>query len=149
MGLKHRDAIHQLINFQTPEYIIASAIDLTPFKSVIPIHQRKQKVALIIGDDIRVAENATELARNAGYEPERIPYLSIPYGEMPQLYNQYQAIVVAPKMLHAFCRVVPEALSCGCRMITNDQVGATSWSDPISAVQDANQEFWEMVCSNV
>lgn len=145
----HREAIHQLINFQTPEYIIASPIDLTPFKKIIPIYKRKQNVALIMGDDIRIAENATELARNAGYEIERIPYLSVPYGEMPHLYNQYQAIVVAPKMLHAFCRVVPEALSCGCQMITNDRVGAMSWSDPISAAQSANQKFWEMVFNNV
>jgi hypothetical protein len=113
---------------------------------VTPFEQRLKK-ALILGDAVRVAPTAEDRAVQAGFEPERIPYLSVPYSQMPELYNQYQAVVVDPVMFHAFGAVAVEAMACGCRVLASERVGAMSWPDPIAATREANRQFWQMIMS--
>ena len=141
----HQTAINQLIDIKSRQYLIGSPIDLELFQNVVPRAERPAK-ALIIGDDLRVAETADQRAIDAGYQPERIEYLSVPFPEMPALYNRYQAVVVDPVVLHAYGRVAVEALACGCRVLASKRVGALSWPDPIQASREANQKFWELVC---
>lgn len=141
----HRRAINQLIEINGPrQYEVASPVDLKLFRSVIPFEQRRH-AALITGDTIRVAPDAEALANAEGYPAEYLDYLSIPYRDMPNLLNQYKAVVIAPSMLHGFSRLTVEAMACGCRVITNSRVGALSWPDPIRASQSANDEFWAMI----
>lgn len=141
----HRQAINCLIRMDGPrQYEVGCPIDLNRFYSTTPFHQRKN-MALLIGDANRVAPDAVALAETEGYSVEYVDHLSVPYNDMPHLYNQYKAVVIAPVMLHAFGRMVVEALSCGCHVITNDRVGALSWPDPILASQRANEMFWAMV----
>lgn len=140
----HRDAINQLIRIDIPQYVIAPPLDLKRFTITTPREQRK-KAALITGDEIRVSESAIQRARSAGYEPETIPYQSIPHSDMPALLNLYQAVVVDPVMLHAFGRLAAEALACGCEVLASDRVGAMSWTDPVAACGESNERFWEMV----
>jgi hypothetical protein len=64
---------------------------------------------------------------------------------MPELLNQYQAVVVDPLTLHAFGRLAVEALACGCRVLASSRVGAMSWPDPLEACRQSNRLFWEMV----
>lgn len=140
----HQKAINQLINVSSPQHVIGSPINLDQFRVTVPPGARPAK-ALILGDDIRVADTAQQRARDAGFEPERIEYLSVPFKRMSKLYNQYQAVVVDPIMLHAFGRIAVEAMACGCRVLASDRVGAMSWPDPIQASQEANEKFWSLI----
>lgn len=141
----HRQAINLLIDVRQPlQYEIASPIDLSMFRNVMPFAERK-RAALITGDAIRVAPTAEQMARDEGYEVETMDYLSVPYEEMPDILNQYQAVVVDPVMLHAFGRITVEAMACGCRVIASRRVGAMSWPDPVRASGEANDKFWAMV----
>jgi len=140
----HRSAINQLVRITPPQYEIASPIDLTRFRSITPLAQRK-RAALLMGDAVRISPEAVALAEARGYPVEKVKYLSVPYEAMPDLLNQYQAVVVAPRMLHGFGRLAVESLACGCRVITNNRVGAMSWPDPLAASQESNAAFWDMV----
>ncbi len=109
-----RRVINQIIKIKTPrQYDVACPVDFSTFCSVNPFHQRKH-AAIITGDAIRIAPEAVGLAAAAGYPLEQVDYLSINYEDMPELYNQFKAVVIAPVMLHAFCRMVVEAQACGC-----------------------------------
>ncbi len=140
----HQQVIRKLIDIQRPQFVIASPRPLRRFRNVTPFEQRR-KAALIIGDAVRAAPTAEDRARQAGFQPERFPYLSVPYAQMPELYNQYQAVVVDPIMFHASGTVAVEAMACGCRVLASERVGAISWPDPIAAVRQANRQFWAMV----
>ncbi len=141
----HRHAINKIINIKNPlQCDIASPINPEQFKNVRPFHLRKH-AAIITGDALRIAPEAYSLAEAAGYPVEQVEYLSVKYDDMAELYNQYKAVVIAPIMIHAFCRMVVEAQLCGCEVITNNRVGATSWSNPIEASKKSNEEFWNMV----
>ena len=140
----HRQAINRLIRIDVAQFEIAPPLDFERFRSTVPFEQRK-RAALITGDAIRVAPSAERRAREGGYEVEYVDYLSIPYARMPELLNQYQAVVVDPLMLHAFGRLAVEALACGCRVLASSRVGAMSWPDPLEACRQSNRLFWQMV----
>ncbi len=141
----HRRAINTMIRIRGPRQAeIASPVDLNFFRKVVPFEERRH-AALITGDAVRVAPDAEELASAAGYPVEYMDYLSVPYEQMPDILNRYQAVVVAPRMLHAFGRLAVEALACGCRVITNERVGAMSYDDPVGAAKESAGRFWEMV----
>lgn len=140
----HQRAINQLIEVRVPQHVIASPIDLEMFRTTVPPEQRPAR-ALILGDAARIADTAVERARRHGYEPEIVPYHSVPFDQMPALYNRYRAVVVDPVMFHAFGRVVVEALACGCRVLASERVGALSWPDPVRASQEANAQFWQVL----
>jgi glycosyltransferase involved in cell wall biosynthesis len=141
----HRRVINRIIHIKTRrQYDIATPVDFNRFRSIIPFNERKH-AALITGDALRVAPEAVALAEAQGYPVERVEYLSVPYEEMPELLNRYQAVVVAPVMLHAFGRLVAEAMACGCQVITNNRVGAMSYLDPIAASRNSNADFWRVV----
>ena len=140
----HRQAINALIRIDVPQFEIAPPLDFERFHSRVPFEQRK-RAALITGDAIRVASTAEQRARDNGYAPEHVDYLSVPYERMPELLNQYQAVVVDPVMLHAFGRLAAEALACGCRVLASSRVGAMSWPDPLEACRQSNALFWQMI----
>jgi hypothetical protein len=140
----HQAAIEQLVTVRARRFVIAPSVDLSRFVVTVPPEER-EPVALIMGDDVRVAPGAEQRARTAGYRPERLSYLSIRAEEMPALYNRYRAVVVDPVMLHAFGRVVIEALACGCELLASERVGAMSWPDPLAACRRSNEDFWRMV----
>jgi hypothetical protein len=141
----HRQVITAIIDVRVRQFVIASPIDFDHFRSRVPWEEREPS-ALIIGDAIRVAPTAPQRASAAGFAPVFVPCLTVPYAQMPALYNRYRAVVVDPVMWHAFGRVAVEALACGCRVLAGERVGAMSWPDPIEASKRANDEFWRMVC---
>ena len=142
----HRAAIRRLVRVEVPEHVIAAPVDLARFRCTTPPEARAPE-ALILGDAIRVAPGAEARARRAGYEPVRIPYLSVPPAEMPALYNRFRAVVVDPVMLHAFGRVAVEALACGCKVLASERVGAFSFEDPLAASRAANGRFWSVIAA--
>jgi len=141
----HRRAINRIIRIDGSRQVdIATPIDFDRFRSVTPFKERKH-AALITGDAVRVAPEAKALAEAEGYPVEFVEYLSVPYEKMPELLNRYQAVVVAPVMLHAFGRLAVEAMACGCKVITNNRVGAMSWPDPLAASRESDMAFWKVV----
>ncbi len=141
----HRRVINQIIRIDGPQQVdVNSPVDLDRFRSITPFEKRKH-AALITGDPIRVAADAEALAEAEGYPAEFLDYLSVPYEKMPEILNQYQAVVVAPVMLHASGRLAIEAMACGCKVIANDRVGALSWPDPLGSSRSANDDFWKAV----
>jgi len=141
----HRRAINHMIAIKGPRQIeISSPVDFDRFRPIVPFEERK-RAALITGDAQRVAPDAVALAEAEGFPVEFVEYLSVPYEQMPDLLNQYQAVVVAPAMLHALGRLSIEAMACGCQVITNNRVGAMSWPDPVAASRNSNAAFWHVV----
>ncbi len=141
----HRQAINRIIRIRGPRQVdIATPVDFESFRSITPFAERKH-AAMVTGDSVRVAPEAEALAAAKGYPVEFVEYLSVPYKDMPDFLNQYQAVVVAPRMLHAFGRLAIEAMACGCEVITNERVGAMSWPDPLAACRKSDEVFWELV----
>jgi hypothetical protein len=62
--------------------------------------------------------------------------------------NRAKNFVFLPRWPEPQGRVVIEAALCGCNLITNDHVGATSFPFDISDssnFQNATEEFWEAI----
>ncbi len=144
----HQEVINCLVKVHSRQVIIGVPIDETKFKVKIPVEQRERK-ALIIGDEIRVSPEAESVAITHGFEPVFIPYHSVPYDDMPDVLNHYQALILYPQMFHAFGRLAVEAILCGCRVVASKRVGALSWKDPVVAARNANHEFWSLILDNV
>ncbi len=72
----------------------------------------------------------------------------IPYDEIPKYFNRAKNFIYLPRWPEAQGRVVVEAALCGCNLITNENVGATSFNFDISDknnVQNAVNEFWNYI----
>ena len=143
----HRRAINTIVKIDVPQFEIASPLNRALFRDYTPANQRKN-AALLLADAIRCGPEAERRARQAGFEVERLDYLSVPYEQMPKLLNEYRAVIVDPVMLHAFGRLAVEAIACGCQLLASERVGALSWPDPLAACDDSNARFWEMVTNN-
>jgi glycosyltransferase involved in cell wall biosynthesis len=75
-------------------------------------------------------------------------YGSVPYSEIPNFMNRAKHFVFLPRWPEPQGRVVTEAALCGCKLITNQNVGATSFPFDISNPANfagANDEFWDVI----
>ncbi|NBY03947.1 MAG: glycosyltransferase family 1 protein [Betaproteobacteria bacterium] len=71
---------------------------------------------------------------------------SVPYSEIPKYMNRAKYFVFLPRWPEPQGRVVTEAALCGCQLITNHNVGATSFPFNIgnpSNFSNATEEFWD------
>lgn len=73
---------------------------------------------------------------------------SVPYKEIPDFMNRAKHFVFLPRWPEPQGRVVIEAALCGCELVTNQNVGATSFpfdiGNPANFAQ-ANDEFWTAI----
>lgn len=73
---------------------------------------------------------------------------SVPYSEIPVFMNRAKHFVFLPRWPEPQGRVVVEAALCGCELVTNQKVGATSFPfdirNPANFAQ-AGDEFWAAV----
>lgn len=72
----------------------------------------------------------------------------VPYEKIPEYMNRAKNFVFFPRWPEPQGRVVVEAALCGCNLITNDKVGATSFPFDISEptnFEAADNEFWEKI----
>jgi glycosyltransferase involved in cell wall biosynthesis len=73
---------------------------------------------------------------------------SVPYQQVPDFMNRAKHFVFLPRWPEPQGRVVIEAALCGCELVTNQNVGATSFSFDIgnpSNFAQANDEFWTAI----
>lgn len=73
---------------------------------------------------------------------------SVPYSEIPHFMNRAKHFVFLPRWPEPQGRVVTEAALCGCKLITNQNVGATSF--PFDIANPANfagaaDDFWDAI----
>jgi glycosyltransferase involved in cell wall biosynthesis len=73
---------------------------------------------------------------------------SMSYKEVPYLMNRAKNFVFLPRWPEPQGRVVIEAALCGCKLITNDRVGATSFDfdirNPLN-FSNATEELWKRI----
>jgi glycosyltransferase involved in cell wall biosynthesis len=72
----------------------------------------------------------------------------VPYGRIPEYMNRAKNFVFLPRWPEPQGRVVVEAALCGCNLITNENVGATSFPFDIGRCenfQNATGEFWDVM----
>jgi glycosyltransferase involved in cell wall biosynthesis len=73
---------------------------------------------------------------------------SVPYSEIPIFMNRAKNFVFLPRWPEPQGRVVVEAALCGCNLITNENVGATSFPFDIrnpANFTHASDEFWTAI----
>lgn len=76
----------------------------------------------------------------------------VPYDELPALMNRAQVLVHLPRWPEPQGRTVAEGALCGCTLLTNDRVGATSFgldlADP-ATYAGAVDEAWTAILAHV
>jgi glycosyltransferase involved in cell wall biosynthesis len=93
------------------------------------------------------ADRMTFVGRNGLDEPVAGTYLGeLPYHELPQIYNRARTFAHLPQWHEPMGRTVVEAALCGREVITNERVGATSfstseWTDP-DLIAGHGERFW-------
>jgi glycosyltransferase involved in cell wall biosynthesis len=73
---------------------------------------------------------------------------SVPYSDIPLYMNRAKHFVFLPRWPEPQGRVVTEAALCGCKLITNENVGATSFPFDIANLANfagAADEFWDAI----
>lgn len=120
------------------EYIFAGAIsEAKGANNLIKYFEGTEKELSLIGNNI--FGKKMPFARFLGF---------IPYNEMPNYFNRAKNFIYLPRWPEPQGRVVVEAALCGCNLITNENVGATSFDFDISLkhnLDGATTEFWEYV----
>ncbi len=72
----------------------------------------------------------------------------LPYAELPKIFNRAKNFVYLPRWPVPQGRVVGEAALCGCKLITNENVGAVSYDFDISIASNSADEemrFWDKI----
>jgi glycosyltransferase involved in cell wall biosynthesis len=77
----------------------------------------------------------------------------LPHDQLPQLFNRARTFAHLPRWNEPMGRTVVEAKLCGCDVVTNERVGATTldpsdWTDP-ETIRRHPQRFWESIESMV
>jgi glycosyltransferase involved in cell wall biosynthesis len=120
------------------EYIFAGAIsEAKGVGNLKKYFENTDKKLLMIGKNIYGEE--LSFAEYTGF---------IPYDEMPKYFNRAKNFIYLPRWPEPQGRVVVEAALCGCTLITNENVGATSFDFDISNkenLRDAVKEFWDYI----
>lgn len=122
------------------DYIFAGAIsEAKGIENLIKYFKNTDKKLVMIGKNISGIE--LEFAEYTGF---------IPYEEMPKYFNRAKNFIYLPRWPEPQGRVVVEAALCGCNLITNENVGATSFDFDIANelnLRNAEKEFWDYVNS--
>jgi hypothetical protein len=70
----------------------------------------------------------------------------VAYDDMPALLARYETFVHLPIVIEPFGRLVAEAHAAGCRVVTNNLVGALYWiTEKPDALYTAGDDFWRTV----
>jgi hypothetical protein len=78
---------------------------------------------------------------------------TVHYSKMNDLYNRHETFLHIPENPMPFDRTIVEALLAGCKVITNENVGAMSWpaiaagdrKGIVALMEAANGQFWDAI----
>jgi glycosyltransferase involved in cell wall biosynthesis len=154
----HRDISLRVLNLNNPAptFILKPTIDATQFFN----QKRSRDIDYLFVGVIGEAKGLEEMRRR--YKNANIHLAgklhpkaqldfgtyhgSVAYNEIPALMNRAQNFVFLPRWPEPQGRVVIEAALCGCNLITNQNVGATSFAFDIrdaSNFNHATSELWQ------
>lgn len=154
----HARTVHGILGFAAapPSFVLRPTIDTTRFYD----RGLERDIDYLFVGVIGEAKGLEEMrARYAGKDIHFVGKLApgarldfgthhghVPYDDIPLLMNRARHFVFLPRWPEPMGRVVVEAALCGCTLITNDNVGATSF--PFDLAQpgnhaDAEGEFWD------
>lgn len=98
------------------------------------------------GKKVAIAGNVKPLAGNVECIGE------VPHGKMSEFYHRFETVYHCPHHRYAGDRVVFEAVLCGCKLITSEHAGHTSWDFDWRdhgvlrpRLREAVYEFWRQV----
>lgn len=155
----HRSKISNMLGLKEEEgFILKPLIDAERFKNK---HQARDIENIFIGA-IGEAKGVETLRKNyADKDLKLIGHIVnnkplgfgdhlgfVPYSEIPDFLNRSKNFVFLPRWPEPQGRVVIEAALCGCNIIDNNNVGATSFDFDISQFENfknASTEFWEKI----
>jgi len=75
----------------------------------------------------------------------------VPNDFMPQHYSAHRFLVHLPRFFDPSCRAIVEGVLCGCKPITNANVGNMSWKFPmnrnelVKRIPDSLNELWDRI----
>jgi len=161
----HYTKVSQMLNIQgRPHFILRPTVDTEKFNN----KNQERDIEYIFAGAISEAKGVEKLkeyfkgtdkklvmiGKNIyGEELSFAEYTGfIPYEEMPKYFNRAKNFIYLPRWPEPQGRVVVEAALCGCNLITNENVGATSFDFDISNKENlsgAVEEFWEYVCTKM
>lgn len=129
------DIFYNQKNERDIDYIFAGAIsEAKGIENLMRFFSGRKERLVLIGKDLYGKK--LPFADYVGF---------LPYEEMPKYFNRAKNFVYLPRWPEPQGRVVVEAALCGCNLITNENVGATSFdfdiSDPTN-LAGAVDEFW-------
>jgi glycosyltransferase involved in cell wall biosynthesis len=135
--------------------LIPPPVDLQPFRDAAENAQERSGAVSVAAwmNPGKAPHLAAEWARGNGgldfygngpYAP--VGTKAVPYDDMPEILARYEKFVFLPSALEPFCRLVAEAHAAGCKVITNNLVGARYWleNDP-GRIESAADDFWKLV----
>jgi glycosyltransferase involved in cell wall biosynthesis len=156
----HRDTSLKILNLdQLPQsYILKPTVDATKFFNQ---HLRRDIEYLFVGvvgeakglDEMRQRFSNSDI-HFVGKLSQGVSldfgthHGSVSYAQIPKFMNRAKNFVFLPRWPEPQGRVVIEAALCGCNLITNDMVGATSFPFDISNPENfknPTQELWEEI----
>jgi glycosyltransferase involved in cell wall biosynthesis len=156
----HRATIERVLNIKNHSFILKPLIDTTKFKNMNLVRDIDYLFVGVIGEAkgyqnlkkyfLNSGKKLTLAGKNiTGESLEWAEYLGIlPYEELPTLYNRAENFVFLPRWPEPQGRVIVEAALSGCKLITNEMCGATSFDFDISDaknIQNVESEFWHSV----
>jgi glycosyltransferase involved in cell wall biosynthesis len=142
----HRKEHYRMGLERADDWYMPSPIDGKLFKIIPGIERVKDSVIYTGGFSIHKGiENILEYARNnpeknidlVGWVdhdgvvsnlPDNVHTIdTVKYSKVPELLNSYEYFIHLPNWVEPFGRSVAEALMCGCKMITNENIGMLSY----------------------
>jgi glycosyltransferase involved in cell wall biosynthesis len=159
----HYKKVTQMLNIRhRPFFILRPTVDTEKFYNK---NQERDIEYIFAGtiSEAKGADNIKEYFRNTDKKllmvgkniyGEHLPFAEytgfVSYDEMPNYFNRAKNFIYLPRWPEPQGRVVVEAALCGCNLITNENVGATSFDFDLSDnknLKGAVNEFWEHINS--
>lgn len=143
---------------EVPSFVLKPTIDSTKFYNQNRDRDINYLFVGVIGEAKGLAEMRQKFANEnihfAGkiYPKTKLDFGvyhgALPYDQIPALMNRAKNFVFLPRWPEPQGRVVIEAALCGCNLITNDRVGATSFDFDIANPANfgnATTELWKRI----
>jgi glycosyltransferase involved in cell wall biosynthesis len=139
-----------------PDLVIPPPVDLARFRLAKQRNGTERKRAVCVGPFMNPGK-APSLALEWVRKSDGIdfygggPYAPpgsrhVDYDEVPALLASYETFVHLPTVLEPFGRTVVEAWAAGCKIVTNNLVGAKWWIEhDQEGLETAAEDFWTLV----
>jgi len=160
LSVLHHKTISSILGIDRPYFLLKPTIDFRAFKNT----NTSRDIDCVFAGVYCEAKGSRNLMEYFKNRSERLVIIGprlddaalpnfefvgkVPYTDMPKYFNRAKTFVYLPRWPEPQGRVVVEAALCGCRLETNEMVGATSFGFDIenpANFSDPDSEFWQKV----